>query len=62
MTPGRRDDLTPERREVLIHYINLVAQDVQFRQCGLLARVNGKHDYREYWRRCKEVPREPVER
>ena len=51
MTEQRRRDLTLERREALIHYVNLVAQDVRFRQKGLLARVDGKHDYREYWRR-----------
>ena len=53
MSITRCGDLTPERREALICYINLVAQDVQFRQRGLFARLDGRHDYREYWRRCK---------
>jgi hypothetical protein len=50
MKPERRADLTPERRLVFARMIDLIARDVAFKQKGLQARVEGKHDYREYWR------------
>lgn len=47
----RRSQLTAERKVALRYVISLVARGIRFRQRGLFARIEGRHDYAERWRK-----------